>query len=173
MIRFFFLGRRVGPCGVCTVHPRGFCCSSDIVRCVCALRHHPWSSYSVFVRLISLGLVSHYQRLVPVSSFRLRPTPLFLSCGLQYFASSANIHRFGAVVGLLVIIRWFVLICSWKLFAIAKARCRLLMSGASRCFGPIGPGDRSIPVRVVWNVRRRRWLQHQGLSGPSHRQGAG
>ena len=47
------------------------------------------------------------------------------------------------------------------------------MSGASRCFGPIGPGDCSIPVRVVWNVRRRRWLQHQGLSGPSHRQGAG
>ena len=43
---------------------------------------HPWRSYSVFVRLIleliCHGLVSHYQRLVPVSSFRLRSTPSFV-----------------------------------------------------------------------------------------------
>ena len=55
------------------------------------------------------------------------------------------------------------------------------MSGASPFVGdgipspfvPISvPGITSIPV-VASSEFRRRWLQHQGLSGPSQRQGAG
>ena len=42
-----------------------------------------------------------------------------------------------------------------------------------RFFVPFGTGDRSIPVRVFGISVDAGWLQHQGLTGPSHRQGAG
>ena len=139
------------------------------VRCVCALCHHPWRSYSVFVRLIlffvRLALVSHYQfRSRKLVSFRLAisagPSRSLLWC------VSSELSQIARYIGSVV-----RLICSWKLFAIAKARCCLLMSGASRCFrtGHSVPGIfRTRPIRKFRNGRRVRyvcdWLQHQGLS---------
>ena len=58
------------------------------------------------------------------------------------------------------------------LVAIAKARC---CSADERCFAFRTDRYRiSVNTRHVFSVVHRRcWLQHQGLSGPSHRQGAG
>ena len=70
--RFFFLGRRVGPCG-CVLFPSALLLLLVLYDCVRA-HHHPWRSYSVFVRLIlvliSLTGITLPAFLFPVSSFR-------------------------------------------------------------------------------------------------------
>ena len=81
------------------------------------LLHHPWRLHSVFrffqliLVMICLALVSHYQRLVPVSSFRLRSTPSFV---VVRVSSDRSFPWY--------IVRWFDLICSWERFGNAMAR---------------------------------------------------
>ena len=120
-------------------------------------------------------LVSHYKFLLfPVSSFRLvRPPP----------RRFRGFHVFRIVVGSPLIIVWWFLIRRWKLFEMPWHFVALLIALVCLVFlYRLIPGTEFFRTRFASSelpskrVRRVRyvcnWLQHQGLLGPSHRQGA-
>ena len=117
--------------------------------------------------------------LFPVSSFRLVlsadwPPPRRLSCVSSVFASSANIHRFGAVVGLLLIgsvvrdSQLEIVEMPWHFIALLIALVRLVLVvfradiSLARGYSPY----QSVPKISVRSSRLCNWLQHQGLSCP-------